>query len=503
MLIESCSCESNKEELDEVGFMPPGAAKDYTASKTAEELAHVSDEALDNAYHYGRSNPGNSFGWQANVKSAEFAKKAIEAGETDIEKISDAIHKGWNVTAKAFVSNPDQFDDTEKLRAAGKLEAKLAQREKLMNIEYAQLPEDEKEKDRVVARALFKAIKGKELDEMFFFPDTRSREEKNRDANKPQDILGRRPEQAIAKHGKEYKAMKKGTSAQDAADRERYGLGGPEGPLPESFEAFVESIREMVDGQLDELSPDVYHRAAAGRSAQADMLYKLGKGAAADKAADSSSNLRGTSRRREKDLAVNKQLAGMSPATMRKMGLKKQFTKADGQVVEDEQLDELGDTFMGRMKLRALAKRADKTDPRQDVAKRFNDSDVIGAFNAQYRDSEERLSNVANAARERIANKGTDTAAIQQRNAQADADQAHSDTSHMQWGRDRLNIDDPDYVKARFAKVAPIRPGQYGVSQRNTFRGKVPEPVKENELTQEDAEFQSFMETLNYMMRKK
>lgn len=130
------------------------------ASLTVSQLAAISDKALDDAYHYGRSNPGNTFGWQANLKSAEFAKKAIESGVTDIDEISDAIHKGWNVTAKAFVSNPDQFDDTEKLKAAGKLEAKLAQREKLMNIEYAQLPEEEKEKDRVVARALLQALKG-------------------------------------------------------------------------------------------------------------------------------------------------------------------------------------------------------------------------------------------------------------------------------------------------------------------------------------------------------
>lgn len=122
------------------------------------QLATVSDAALDDAYHYGRSTPGNSFGWQANLKSAEFAAKMIQQGVTDIDQIGDAIHKGWNVTARAFVQNPEQFDDTEKLRAAGKLDAKLAQREKLMNIEYAQLPEDEKEKDRVVARALLQAI---------------------------------------------------------------------------------------------------------------------------------------------------------------------------------------------------------------------------------------------------------------------------------------------------------------------------------------------------------
>ena len=126
----------------------------------SQQLATISDEALDNAYHYGRSTPGNSFGWQANLKSAEFAKKAIDSGIKDIEQISDAIHRGWNVTAQAFVKNPDQFDDTAKLRAAGKLDAKLQQREKLMSINYAQLPEDEKEKDRVVARALLKALTG-------------------------------------------------------------------------------------------------------------------------------------------------------------------------------------------------------------------------------------------------------------------------------------------------------------------------------------------------------
>ena len=127
-----------------------------------QQLATISDEALDNAYHYGRSTPGNSFGWQANLKSAAYAKQMIDKGVTDIEAISDAIHKGWNVTAQAFVKNPDQFGDTEKLKAAGKLEAKLQQRAELMKKNYAQLPEEEKEKDRVVARALLQALKGQQ-----------------------------------------------------------------------------------------------------------------------------------------------------------------------------------------------------------------------------------------------------------------------------------------------------------------------------------------------------
>lgn len=127
---------------------------------TVAQLATISDEALDRAYGYGRSTPGNTFGWQANLKSAAYAKKMIDSGVTDIEAISDAIHKGWNVTAQAFVQNPDQFADTEKLRAAGKLQAKLDQRAKLMRQNYAQLADEEKEKDRVVARALLQALRG-------------------------------------------------------------------------------------------------------------------------------------------------------------------------------------------------------------------------------------------------------------------------------------------------------------------------------------------------------
>ena len=130
--------------------------KRLNESMSIEDLATVSDEAY--AYHYGRSTPGNTFGWQANLKSAEFAKRVIDAGVTDIEKISDAIHSGWNETAKKFVANPDQFSDTQKLRDNGKFDAKIEQRRKLSDVNYSSLPEEEKEKDRVVARALLNAI---------------------------------------------------------------------------------------------------------------------------------------------------------------------------------------------------------------------------------------------------------------------------------------------------------------------------------------------------------
>ena len=131
---------------------------------TVQQLATISDAALDAVYHYGRSQPGNTFGWQANLKSAAFAKQIIDAGVADIEKISDAIHKGWNVTAQAFVKNPMMFDDS-KIMAPEKLQAKIAQRQKLMTQQYAQLPEEEKEKDRVVARAMLQAITGQQIEE--------------------------------------------------------------------------------------------------------------------------------------------------------------------------------------------------------------------------------------------------------------------------------------------------------------------------------------------------
>ena len=149
----------NRWDDKEDGPAQQGVAEGAGQQLSVQQLATVSDAALDSAYHYGRSQPGNTFGWQANLKSAAFAKQMIDRGVTDIEQISDAIHKGWNVTAQAFVKNPMMFDDS-KTMAPEKLQAKIAQRQKLMTQQYAQLPEDEKEKDRVVARAMLQAITG-------------------------------------------------------------------------------------------------------------------------------------------------------------------------------------------------------------------------------------------------------------------------------------------------------------------------------------------------------
>ena len=149
-------------ELRKKNMKEQGVAENAGQPLSVQQLATISDAALDAAYGYGRSAPGNTFGWQANLKSAAFAKQMIDQGVTDIEAISDAIHKGWNTTAQAFVQDPEQFDDTAKLAAAGKLEAKLQQRAQLMKQNYGQLPEEEKEKDRVVARALLQAMSGQQ-----------------------------------------------------------------------------------------------------------------------------------------------------------------------------------------------------------------------------------------------------------------------------------------------------------------------------------------------------
>ena len=120
---------------------------------SVEQLAEISDEALDNAYHYGRSQHGRNFGWLANIESATAALAAIKGGSRDIEEISDAIHSGWNKTAMADYEGKLQLDsptpDEKKQKRFG-----LAQKT------YAQLPEEEKEKDRVVARALLNALVG-------------------------------------------------------------------------------------------------------------------------------------------------------------------------------------------------------------------------------------------------------------------------------------------------------------------------------------------------------
>lgn len=127
--------------------------KELNESLSVEELATISDKALDDVYHYGRSTPGNNFGWLANLESAKAALRVINQDVTDVDVIADAIHDGWNITAMADYNGKLDLDNPTS-------DEKKLKRYKLAQQSYAQLPEEEKEKDRVVARALLKALKG-------------------------------------------------------------------------------------------------------------------------------------------------------------------------------------------------------------------------------------------------------------------------------------------------------------------------------------------------------
>ena len=136
-----------------------GVAEGAGKQLSVQQLATISDAALDSAYGYGRSQPGNTFGWQANLASAAYAKRAIEKGVTDLMAISDAVHKGWWSVAQKFVDNPDQFSDTETLRAKGKFDKKMADRKAQM-VPFNRLTKDQQDIDTVVARAMLQAITG-------------------------------------------------------------------------------------------------------------------------------------------------------------------------------------------------------------------------------------------------------------------------------------------------------------------------------------------------------
>ena len=110
----------------------------------------ASDAALDKRYGYGRaSGDKRSFGRAANRSSAAAALRAIRRGErsgsgTSREAGADAVHQGWARTAK---TSTDQTPEKKERRA------------KLANTSYSNLPDDEKEKDRVsfdAVRATYK-----------------------------------------------------------------------------------------------------------------------------------------------------------------------------------------------------------------------------------------------------------------------------------------------------------------------------------------------------------
>ena len=77
------------------------------------------------------------------VKTAEKLK------DKDIEKLSDYVHRAW-------IKNYTYWRDNEPWKSDGYIKAAKplndANRNKLADTDYEDLPEDEKEKDRIIAR---------------------------------------------------------------------------------------------------------------------------------------------------------------------------------------------------------------------------------------------------------------------------------------------------------------------------------------------------------------
>ena len=127
--------------------------------KEDSEYEKASDAALDSRYGYGRAQGDKrSFGRAANRASAaamlrRLRKDRDEGRETSRESGADAVHQGWSHTAR---TSEDQTPE------------KKEKRKKLADTEYKDLPDDEKEKDRVSAdavRAVYNRKKKKDTNE--------------------------------------------------------------------------------------------------------------------------------------------------------------------------------------------------------------------------------------------------------------------------------------------------------------------------------------------------
>tara|TARA_B100001287_G_C22678364_1_gene528934 strand:+ start:657 stop:1466 length:810 start_codon:yes stop_codon:yes gene_type:complete len=113
---------------------------------------NISDKALDKEYGYGLSKPG-TFGYEANKYSSLYALEAIMENlnlvlsnpddKKLIEIVADSVHDGWSYAAY-------NVDDPRYETQPEKRDNRIA----LADASYRSLSEGEKEKDRVIARAL-------------------------------------------------------------------------------------------------------------------------------------------------------------------------------------------------------------------------------------------------------------------------------------------------------------------------------------------------------------
>ena len=120
--------------------------------KLIDMATQVSDKALDDVYGYGLSTDVESFGYKANRLSAIYALHQFFNEDVydidDIESIASAIHDGWSYAAY-------HIDDIKYVVQPHKKAARLA----LANTPYTELSKEEKDKDRVIARAVIDFLK--------------------------------------------------------------------------------------------------------------------------------------------------------------------------------------------------------------------------------------------------------------------------------------------------------------------------------------------------------
>ena len=117
-----------------------------------DQAANASDIALDNEFGYGLSTDPNSFGYKANKLSATYGLYEFFYGEShdidDIESIASAIHDGWSFAAY-------HVNDSRYLTQPHKKTNRVS----LADTPYEKLAESEKEKDRIIARAIIDLLK--------------------------------------------------------------------------------------------------------------------------------------------------------------------------------------------------------------------------------------------------------------------------------------------------------------------------------------------------------
>jgi hypothetical protein len=108
----------------------------------------ASDIALSRQFgyptSYDKKTPKTSFGRAANRSSAAYALRALRKNpDIDTETGADAVHQGW---AKTATTSTDQTPE------------KKARRATLASTPYSELPDDEKQKDRVAFNAVRKTF---------------------------------------------------------------------------------------------------------------------------------------------------------------------------------------------------------------------------------------------------------------------------------------------------------------------------------------------------------